>query len=90
MSDCDLLSAGTAQLHSRSALHTSAMKQSGSDHVMGLLTACIKGMSSTVGAVLINILFRVLCAVKINQQKDILFSQSYTLSNEIFRGFKHP
>ena len=53
MSGCDLLSAGTAQLHSRSALHTPAMKQSGSDHVMELLTACIKGMSSTVGAVLI-------------------------------------
>ena len=29
MSGCDLLSAGTAQLHSRSALHTSAMLRPG-------------------------------------------------------------
>ena len=37
MSGCDLLSTSTAQLHSRSAL-----QQACSDHVMELLTACIK------------------------------------------------
>ena len=42
MSGSDLLSAGTAQLHSRSALHASAMLQSGSHHVIELLTAYIK------------------------------------------------
>ena len=52
-------------------------------------------MSSTVGAVLnIVMVFRaVLCAVRINQHKKILFSQSHTLLNETCRGFgglTHP
>ena len=86
MSGCDLLSAGTAQLHSRSALHTCAMQLACSHHVMELLTACIKGMSSTVGAALniVQVFRAVLCAVRINQQKQILFSQSFALLNDTF------
>ena len=92
MSGCDLLSAGRAQLHSRSALHTCTMQLACSYHVTELLTACIKGMSSTAGAVLniVQVFRAVLCAVRINQQKEILFSQSFALLNETFRGFNHP
>ena len=68
MSGCGLLRAGPVHFYPRSSVHTCIRKQACIHHVMELHTACIKGMSSTVGAVLnIAIVFRaVLCAGRIN------------------------